>query len=415
MKTYPIFFILLFCIGNLTAQPSSGLIAYYPFDDCTLDDATGTNANNGTLVGEAIGCECGVSGQAIRLNVASQADYSTVIFPGPFNDEFDDENFTLSLYFKPIGINGTMDIFSKREDGCVTDATFAIRYTAASNFINIVMTEDNSNNSSISYQLPFGQCWYNIVVQREGLTTRLFVNGELAQQVQSSSRIDLSNNEFIKLSGSSCINMGDQPFDGLIDELRMYNRALSTNEIKSLYLGPDRLQNENNVNLYLGNSVDILPSSSCAYAYEWSPVDGVDAPDEAAPTITPIEEGVFTYEISYIDSFCVSTDTIRINVIDPADLDCNLIFLPKAFTPNGHGPAENERYGVSNPEAMEELISFEIFDRWGSKMFSTTDPFDTWDGRFKMQEVNPGVFLYKIAYSCKGEEQVKSGSLTLIR
>lgn len=414
MKAYPIFFALLFCIGHLMGQSTTGLIAYYSFDDCTLDDATGTAANNGISSGQAISCECGVSGQAIRLNTVGQTDYSTVIFPGPFNDEFDDENFTLSLYFKPIGINGTMDIFSKREE-CTTTGAFAIRYTAASNFINIVMSEDNDANSSISYQLPFGQCWYHIVVQREGLMNRLYVNGELAQEIQSSDRIDLSNNEFVTLSGSPCIGVGDQPFEGLIDEIRMYNRAITEDEIASLYFAPERLQNSNTVNLYLGSSIDILPSTSCAYAYDWSPSDGVDAPDEATPTITPTEPGIFTYEISYIDTTCIATDTIRINVIDPADLDCNLIFLPKAFTPNGNGPLENETYGISNPEAVEQLTSFEIFDRWGSIVFSTTSPFDTWDGTFKKQAVNPGVFLYKIAYTCKEEEQIKAGSLTLIR
>lgn len=421
MKTYPIFLILFFCIGTLaTAQiPTTGLVAYYSFDDCSLEDATGTSSNDGIVSGLDISCECGVSGQAIRLNVnengVGQNDYSTVIFPGPLNDEFDDENFTLSFYFKPIGINGTMDIFSKREN-CATESSFAIRYTAASNFINVVMSESNALNSSISYQLPFGQCWYHVVVWRDGTKARLYINGEEVQEVRSTAKVDLSNNEFVRLSGSPCIGVGDLPYDGLIDEIRMYNRALDKDEVASLYLAPERLANENSVNLYLGNSLDILPSSTCAHTIQWLPEDSsVDTLNELTPTITPTDPGIFTYEINYIDSFCVATDTIRINVIDPADLDCNLIFLPKAFTPNGHGPLENETYGISNPEAMEQLNSLEIFDRWGSVVFSTDSPFNKWDGRFKGQEVNPGVFLYKLSYVCKGEEQIKAGSLTLLR
>ena len=62
-----------------------------------------------------------------------------------------------------------------------------------------------------------------------------------------------------------------------------------------------------------------------------------------------------------------------------------------------------------------KLITFEIFDRWGGRIFTTTNPLEKWDGSFNGKEINPGVLLYRVRYLCGQEEKVDTGSLTLIR
>ena len=89
------------------------------------------------------------------------------------------------------------------------------------------------------------------------------------------------------------------------------------------------------------------------------------------------------------------------------------MYLPKAFTPNGDGI--NDSYGISNPFAVRELISFEIYDRWGGRVFSTDNPFETWDGTSKGQYLNPGVLLYRVRFRCDDEEIIDVGSLSIIR
>ena len=109
----------------------------------------------------------------------------------------------------------------------------------------------------------------------------------------------------------------------------------------------------------------------------------------------------------------LSTDSIRVAVVDPDQLDCRNIFVANAFTPNDDG--NNDRFSVSNPFAVTDFISFEVFDRWGSQMFFSTDIFESWDGTFQGSEVNPGVFLYRVRFRCDGVEETKTGSVTLIR
>ena len=109
----------------------------------------------------------------------------------------------------------------------------------------------------------------------------------------------------------------------------------------------------------------------------------------------------------------MATDTIQITVIDPEELPC-AAQLPRAFTPNGDG--RNDTYGISNSVVLEgRLIEFEIFDRWGGRIFSTTDPFAKWDGTFNGKELNPGVLLYRVRFMCGDEELTDMGSLTLLR
>ena len=419
MKKYLLFLVLLFSFNFLFSQTTVGLIAHYSFDDCSLDDETGTEANRGlaNINGLPPVCECGVAGQSLRFDeITGLGQPNDITFAGPVNDEFDTEDFTLSFYFKPTNVQGTIDIISKRDkDACTNANAFAVRFTAGSNTLNVLLSEDNDVHASLLYQLPFGRCWYHITIIRKGISSLLYLDGELVQEVRATKRVDISNNDFLKISGSPCQSSIERPFQGNIDEIRVYNRALNEAEIKELFISFNRLPNAPNPKIFLGNFIEIQASLTCAHSFRWTPTDGLSQSDALAPVITPTEPGITTYQIEYIDSTCISTDTLRVTVIDPDELDCNLIFLPKAFTPNGRGPLQNETYGISNPEAMEDLVSFEIFDRWGSLVFSTTDRFAQWDGTFKGQAINPGVFLYKVVYKCENEEQIKAGSLTLLR
>ncbi|MCP3931694.1 MAG: T9SS type B sorting domain-containing protein [Bacteroidetes bacterium] len=401
---FVIFFLLSFIFGY--SQPTAGLIAYYNFDDCLATDFTGNNANTGIINGSP-SCECGVQGDALRFDGLDDQ----IIFPGPVNDEFGTTDFTVSFYFKPSGATGTQDILSKRDD-CSSNNAFAIRYTPASKFINVVLSENSSKSASISERLDFNRCWHHIVVVRKGTKTILYVDGTFRQKSSASSRVDVSNGAFLSLANSPCQNTTDRPFEGLIDEIRIYSRALSEVEVPELFVAPDLIANRDTL-LFLGNSVDIHIPNTCATDFSWNPTDGVISPSSGNTLIEPVNAGVLKYTVTMSDNICLASDTIRISVIDPADLDCNQIFLPKAFTPNNDGL--NETFGISNPFAVERLLAFEIFDRWGSRIFYTEDPFERWDGSFRGDPLNPGVFLYKMRYACKGEEKVIAGSLSLIR
>ena len=390
-----------------------GLVAHYPFDG-NFADATGDSANGGIASGVPE-FACGVTGSALALNGGN--DFIRI--PGGnsnnVNRQFDSEDFTLSFYFKSIGINGTQYLVSKRDTNCNNQQFFSVRYLPGNRTISVQLKQNNQL-ARIDYPIRNTACWQHVVVVRDENRVRLYLNAEEVAETGTTSRVDISNEGELLIGSTECRINGEIPFDGLIDEVRVYNRRLRTSEVRTLYLAPDRILNED-TRLFLGESVNIDLNSNCGVAYEWFPAAGVEDTDEQNPTITPVAAGrqVYGVRITDAESNCTAVDSIVFRVVDPALLDCGEVFLPTAFTPNGIGPAVNEDFGISNPFAIPELLSFEIYDRYGAQMFRTTDAFARWDGNFKGEPVRPGPIVWRVVYRCEGSELTASGSAMILR
>lgn len=404
-----LFCCVFLCLGSLAYSQdiTNGLVAHYSFDDCENPSKEESGNNQAAVIVGDPQCVCGVLGNALELD--GVGDY--LLFLGTISNTFNTIDFSVSLYIKPTNGVGVQDIISKKE-ACEIDRAFAISYAAGSNFVRAQLSQDDARSANVSGQLEFGRCWYHIVFVRRGNRSQLFVDGELIQERTTDSRVQIDNNAELNIANGECVGITENRFAGLIDELRVYDRALRLDEIQALYFQPDRIKNDDAI-LFLGSSVDIELGETCAEDFAWNPTNGVADPTRGETSIGPTTAGTFTYQLDLSDQFCIATDTIRITVIDPNDLPCSAQ-LPKAFTPNGDG--RNDTYGISNSIVLEDkLLEFEIFDRWGGRIFTTTSPFDKWDGTFNGKELNPGVLLYRVRYMCGEEEKTDMGSLTLLR
>jgi gliding motility-associated-like protein len=91
-----------------------------------------------------------------------------------------------------------------------------------------------------------------------------------------------------------------------------------------------------------------------------------------------------------------------------------IIFVPDAFTPDNAGPNENNTFKpyVINNKTYEMLI----FNRWGEKMYETTDLSKGWDGNYLGKPAQDGVYVYKmIVTSLEDKVFQYNGTFTLIR
>ena len=406
---YCVFLMFLWATSLPAQDVVRDLVAHYSFDDC-IDlgrDETGNNAS-GTIIGNPE-CVCGVSGSAILLD--GENDF--IQFLGTIGNRFSTVDFSISLFIKPTQPLGTQVILSK-QDACTVDRSFTMNFSANTNSISTELSQNAMRNAEVEGVLAPEPCWYHIVFIRRGNTSLLFIDGVLVDEEIAESRINIESLEssIFSLGDGKCVDLDVRRYAGLVDELKIYERALRVEEVLALNLMPDRIENDDAV-IFLGSSVDIELGSTCADQFDWTPTIGIDDPTIAEPIITPTIEGVFTYEVALSDEFCEASDTIQITVIDPEALPCSAD-LPSAFTPNGDG--RNDNYGISNSVVLEgSLISFEIFDRWGGIIFSTTNPGEKWNGRFNNEELNPGVYLYRVRFICGDEENINTGSLTLLR
>ncbi len=405
----------LFVSLNLYAQSGQNLVSHISFNKnaCVVEDEAGDPAIQLFVNGDNA-CGCGVKGTSRYFDGNDDWFY---IFGQRVEETFSTIDFSLSFYFKPTTNSAANQALFSKKVGCTSDAAFVVSFNPASRSMSVEFTESPTVLASISKTLPVS-CWYHVVVIRKGSTTTLYVNKAKLGETKAPGnlRVNISNSEPLTVGSADCNLFED--FKGYMDEIRLYSRALTIQDIEDLYLSPNQIKTGlkptgvNDTTIFLGQSVPIKLTQTCANTFDWAPPTNVVDFNIPNPVITPAV--TTSYVLTMTDNEnCVSTDSIRIVVVDPTTVQCGDILLPTAFTPNDDGL--NDRYGISNPFATGELLSFEIFDRWGNMVFQTNETFDKWDGSYQGKAVNPGVFLYKIRYRCEGLEKVTSGSVTVLR
>ncbi|MCC6253106.1 MAG: gliding motility-associated C-terminal domain-containing protein [Bacteroidia bacterium] len=154
-----------------------------------------------------------------------------------------------------------------------------------------------------------------------------------------------------------------------------------------------------------GSSVNITAVATENMNYLWSPSEGLSCSDCLLPVATPKETTVYNISVTDPASGCSAVDSVKITVIKNFD-----IWIPTAFSPNGDGKNDILFVRGNNIKAF----TLKIYDRWGTKLFETSDVAKGWDGEYNNRKVNTGIFVYVIDYTLNdGTSQTLKGNLTL--
>jgi gliding motility-associated-like protein len=90
------------------------------------------------------------------------------------------------------------------------------------------------------------------------------------------------------------------------------------------------------------------------------------------------------------------------------------VFIPNSFNPNSD-VLENRTWRPKQVYVESGTYSLEIFDRWGNKVFTTTDEMKGWDGTIDGTKAAEGSYIYQLNYRSKQGEPVDlRGTLLLI-
>jgi gliding motility-associated-like protein len=90
------------------------------------------------------------------------------------------------------------------------------------------------------------------------------------------------------------------------------------------------------------------------------------------------------------------------------------LLIPTAFSPNGDGI--NDVFKVVKHLNVKTLNYFEVYNRWGEKIFSTTNLDQGWDGSFKGEPVPNGSYNWQIQITNYDKEKIsKAGNIDVIR
>lgn len=117
-----------------------------------------------------------------------------------------------------------------------------------------------------------------------------------------------------------------------------------------------------------------------------------------------------SYSITVSDGCGSATDEINVLIYEN---ECN-INIPTAFSPNADGVNDLFRAIVFCPVKDFELM---IYNRWGEKVYQSSNISDSWDGTFKNSAQPMGVYVYACKYfnQCSTKIEILNGNLTLIR
>src|SRR5581483_5858118 len=203
---------------------TNGLIAYYPFDG-NANDAVGTN--DGVVVGATLTNDMfGNPNHAYLFNGTNYIQCTDAGFPSGSGDR----TVCLWLELSSFG-DGTTYPF-----GYGTVATDSAFYSYVDNLHSdapaIALAESGNGTSVPRWHGVTTNIWYHLTITYSGSnsTAALYINGTNVAQT--------TRNFETALTGSFYIGAGFEPalpFYGAINNVRIYNRALSPDEVSNLY------------------------------------------------------------------------------------------------------------------------------------------------------------------------------------
>ncbi len=148
----------------------------------------------------------------------------------------------------------------------------------------------------------------------------------------------------------------------------------------------------NDINLKLGEEYTLNPLINFPPEnIVWTPSDGLSCSDCISPIASTTS--TTTYQLIATDSKgCTQSDEITINIDETRN-----VFIPNAFSPDGDG--YNDYFTIYGGIDVEEVVNFQIFNRWGALVFSNKNfqpniELIGWNGFFKGKNVNTGVYIY---------------------
>lgn len=241
--------LFLICFAQISiaqVNVTEGLVAYYPLHGNALD-ASGNNHHgfelNGVLYVEA---EKGFGAYFDGINNYIQINHI---------DAFSNE-FSISLYVKFLSESGGA-IFSKYSYNGSTGKGFTLMGSdndltfegAGSNIFCGVLNDDSyesQKNNFPSYSLEVGKFYHVVATYKSGVS-KLYIDGILVDQKNRAHTDGMLYNPYTILLGTYWEDNGyfivtepykENVFNGVIDEVCIYNRALTDNDIELLRKPP---------------------------------------------------------------------------------------------------------------------------------------------------------------------------------
>jgi gliding motility-associated-like protein len=150
----------------------------------------------------------------------------------------------------------------------------------------------------------------------------------------------------------------------------------------------------------------LFDRSQNAVTYDWF-LNEASWSTSANPSYTATDTGFYCFTLVATDAFhCQDTATDCGEVLHP------LIYVPSAFSPNG-----DDKNDIFRPISRHlEILEFSVYNRFGQRVFVTSNNRDGWDGTFNGKLCDVGTYFYQVRYRVlQREPGLLKGDVTLLR
>ena len=139
---------------------------------------------------------------------------------------------------------------------------------------------------------------------------------------------------------------------------------------------------------------------------QWTPDLYLSSSTIADPSATPAQTTEYIITVTN-DLGCKARDSITLTILP------DVLLIPTAFSPNDDGL--NDVFRPLNKNIKK--LNFQVYDRWGQKIYETDVIGDGWNGMYKDRKQDMGVYVWQAQYQLNGIDKTftESGNVTLVR
>ena len=218
--------IIILLTAGMAVCEQNGLVLYLPFDEGEGDvaeDLSG-NGNDGVLVGGPEWVD-GKFGKALEFDGADD-----LVNCGNANSLDAPQAITMEAWINPYEIHKSWIRIIQKCNVGGTRNSWCLIFSGSSQKLAMEIWDNGTlRDLKAASDAPLNG-WTHVACTYDGLAAKIYINGILDNETQNVVSMDIGTNDLNAVVGSS----DDDPrgFKGIIDEVRVWNRALEEGEIR---------------------------------------------------------------------------------------------------------------------------------------------------------------------------------------